>query len=393
MGAAIADLDRLVTAYARGVLSQGGDLVAASMKERLSPLLYDCFHRRGWPESISSASRRELRKAYYASAAHNVDLMDALSRTAAALAKRGIEAVAVKGADLATNIYPSVALRPMGDIDLWVSPDDADRAEDVLIGFGYRPWSPDMTPGLARHTRHARLFIGGNKNDAAIDLHWSLVGNPEDVRAPHAAWLRRNIRRDGPEPWSRLSLPAHLLYLAAHMKLQHYDEEIPLLWLIDFRLLAASRDMVWCEIFSDAEELGWAESLVASAMDVRERLDVSLPTPLARFVASFAPARSRLDGLHRPGGRQEPERIWNELRTLSWRARWRLSRALVLPSAAYMRFRYGRRWSWAWPLGYPLRWCTVLQRAATMLMKLVVRSRKRESRARPLLASRKHRET
>ena len=326
------------------------------------------------------AERQKFQKAYYDSAGRNVELLSALSEVASVLGKHDIACIAFKGADLAKRLYPNVALRPMGDVDVYVSTQDADRAEEVLAKLGYRPWSPDMTPGLSRRIRHARLYVGGPQGAMSIDLHWSLIGHGEDARAPERDWIDRHTRRSG-EPWQCLSETAHLLYLAAHMKLQHYDEEIPLLWLLDFHGLATSGDIDWDELFDDGARFGWTDAVRACAFDARERLGATLPPPLERVAAATGAT------LHRKGARYEPERVWNEFRTLPWSGRLALARACALPSPSYVRFRYApTRFlpTWAWPLGYLKRWCMMFSKAFI----LVARTLKRGARARPLLAPR-----
>ncbi len=379
-------LDKLTRACAKE-LAQGApsDYFVRSEVERLSPLLYYGFDRLGWPDTVPEDERHHFRKAYYASAGRNVELLDALGNAAEALSARDIQTIAVKGAELATNVYPSVALRPMSDIDLCVSPEQGEAAEATLTELGYRPYAPEMTPGLARKTRHAKLFIGGARDNIAIDLHWSLVGGLGDTRAPHYDWLRDNtVRSDA--PYERLSETAHLAYLAAHMKLQHYDEEIPLLWLVDFTLLASSSSMEWEVLFADARALGWSDALAATARDVQRRLGADLPEPLVRFTDSW-PLLPQIAELHRRDGRDEPERVWNELTTLPWHARWALLCALVLPSLSYMRFRYPSLPSWAWPLAYPLRWARFVAKSAALAKRYVGRVVHRETRTKPLLAS------
>lgn len=370
-------LDAIVAACSDRLVESGRSSFEAAESERLSPLFYHVLRRRGWPEAVSESERRDFRRAYYRSAGHNVELLSALSDVAVALARNGIACVALKGADLVKRLYPNIALRPMGDADVYVPAESAERAEAVLGSLGYRPWCPDMTPGLSRRARHARLYVGGRHEATSLDLHWSLVGHREDVRAPSRDWLFRNIR-DGVEPWRHLTDTAHLLYLAAHMKLQHYDEEIPLLWLIDFYLLASRGSVDWDELSADAKRLGWGAAVAAVALDVRKRLGVPLPPPLETLDASSGP---RLP-LHRRGARNEPERVWNELSTLPWSQRLALVRAFLLPSPEYVRFRYRPL---IWPLGYVARWWTTVAKAGALL----VRSLRREPGTRPLLARRK----
>ena len=386
------ELDRLTRACAKE-LAQGapGNYFARSEVERLSPLIYYFFDRLGWPDHIAEKDRRLFRKSYYASAGRNVNLLDALGNAAEAFRARDIQTIAVKGADLATNAYPSVALRPMSDIDLCVPPEQGEAAEATLTELGYRPYAPEMAPGLARKTRHAKLYIGGARDNIAIDLHWSLVGSPGDARAPHYDWLRDNSVR-GDAPYARLSETAHLAYLAAHMKLQHYDEEVPLLWLVDFTLLASSPSMGWEVLFADARSLGWSDALAATVRDVQRRLGVNLPEPLTRFTDS-QPLLPQSAELHRRDGRDKPERVWNELTTLPWHARFALLCALVLPSVSYMRFRYPSLPSWAWPLTYPLRWARFAIKSASLVTRYGGRVVRRETRTKPLLTSRGRRKS
>ena len=171
------------------------------------------------------------------------------------------------------------------------------------------------------------------------------------------------------------------------MKLQHYDEEIPLLWLVDFTLLASSPSMDWEVLFADARALGWSDAVAATARDVQRRLGVDLPEPLAQFTDS-RPLLPQTAELHRRDGRDQPERVLNELTTLPWHARWALLRALVLPSVSYMRFRYPRLPRWAWPLAYPLRWAKFATKSAALAARYAGRFVRREARTQPLLAPR-----
>jgi hypothetical protein len=322
--------------------------------ERVAPLLYASEPERAAPV---------LRKAFYDSAARNLLLLGALDDLTAALASRGLHPVILKGADFARTLYPSPELRPMSDLDLWIASGEAARAESALASLGYRPGAPDMAPGLSRAIRHARLFVGGARGDVAVDLHWSLVGHETDRRAPSLAWFRE--RASG----SRLDATASLLYLAAHMKLQHYDEPAPLIWLSDFYLLSFRSEVDWSALFEAARSFRWEPALAATAAEVQTRLGIELPPPLASYARSMSMAIP-----DRKGG---PEHAWNELSVLSFRGRAALLRAWVFPSPSYLRFRYNPRPAWIWPLFYPVRWARVLSSAAS----LAVRPR----RSRPLL--------
>jgi hypothetical protein len=304
-----------------------------AVSERVAPLLHHASAGAGSPV---------LKKAYYDSAGRNVALFAALDEARAALAGAGIAPVAIKGADLATSLYPNVAVRPMNDLDLWVEPVEVDRAGEVLASLGYRPAQPEMTEGLTRAVKHARLWVRC-EDAGAIDLHWSLVGGDADRRTPSLGWFRARARG------GRLDPTAHLLYLSAHMNLQHYDEKIPLLWLCDVYLLARDPRIEWGSLFSAARSFGWEAALGATCDDTRTRLRAALPPALESLSRGRAP-------LPLPRAKGGVVRALNDLATLDWKGRARLVRAYLLPSPAYVRWRYRPRPSWLWPLCYLRRW-------------------------------------
>ena len=364
-------------------IGSNGDFLERALNERIAPLLYYELHER-WPSCVPEAARSGLRHAYYRSAAHNLEHLDTLASAARALASEGIRSVAFKGAVLAERLYESLGERPMGDVDLYVSPTEAERAEQTLERAGFRPWCPDMTYGLSRRIRHARLYVGGANDAQSLDLHWSLVGHADDRRAPERDWVESNVEDVPARSYSRLNDSAHLLYAAAHMKLQHYDEAIPLLWLVDLYQLAWRVSLESDAWRNDAERMGWDGALRAALRDVRSELDVDLPDELQAFASErrTASVLSESDGLHQPDARTRPERVWNELRTMSWRSKLSLARALVLPSPDYLRFRYRPQPTWTWPLCYFRRWWDIARNVIGVARGKLARS---ES-PKPLLA-------
>jgi hypothetical protein len=180
---------------------------------------------------------------------------------------------------------------------------------------------------------------------------------------PDLDWFRERAKN------SRLDATSGLLYLAAHMKVQHYDERAPLLWLSDFYLLSWEEGIDWAELFDAARAFGWEAALAATAAETQARLGVELPPPLAAFARSAS--------MYVPEHKGGPEHAWNELLTLTMRGRVSLLKAILVPSPAYVRFRYRPRPSWTWPLFYPVRWARVLSGGVALAVK--------RRRARPLL--------
>ena len=344
----------------------GEALVRKAREERVAPLLYFAFEECGWPDDLSRDTRRALEREYFLSAGASVALLHAADEATTALANVGVRATLFKGSALARDLYPNPALRPMSDVDLWVPPEQAAQSEAVLTRLGYEPFGPEIVPGLTRRVRHARLYVRRDgPSYVGLDLHWSLVGHETDRRATPLGWFQSETRDVPGGSFRRLSATAHLLYLAGHMKLQHFDEAIPLLWLIDFHLLLRSGDVDFDVLVDQANRCGWRGALAATARDVHDRLSVELAPPLARLVDDSTTA----DDWSESPGAPPAERVWNELRTLGWAERASLLRALLLPSLEYVRYRYRPEPAWSWPLAYPRRWAMMVTQAGAFAFR------------------------
>jgi len=128
----------------------------------------------------------------YLTAAHNILIYKELGRALQSLGDAGVPVILLKGAALAKTIYPSIADRPMGDVDLLVYPADRDRARAALEAVGYRfvperrqrfsPFDTEFTGEMA--FRHGEQF--------PMDLHWELTPNE---------WIRRLAALDIEAVW------------------------------------------------------------------------------------------------------------------------------------------------------------------------------------------------
>lgn len=70
------------------------------------------------------------------------------------LAGEGIRVMLLKGAALATTVYPSFTTRPMGDVDILVRPEEAQRAWQCLVDAG---WKAEFSGGEAFYASHHHL--------------------------------------------------------------------------------------------------------------------------------------------------------------------------------------------------------------------------------------------
>jgi len=161
--------------------------------------------------------------AYYATAARNILLYRELAGVLNALAEAGVPTIVLKGAALASTVYPSIAHRPMGDIDLLVRPQDLERAQRTLEAAGYRflPEPEERFKPFDTRFTGEMAFRREGCTGALIELHWELISAEWYRRTTtlkvEALWERaRPLRLEGAAAW-QLSPEDSLIHLCVHL--------------------------------------------------------------------------------------------------------------------------------------------------------------------------------
>jgi hypothetical protein len=196
-----------------------------------------------------------------------------------------------------------------------------------------------------------------------VEIHWGLVAGVDDRRSPrNLDWfwnqtepvmvdIESGAQFRRPETFVHLTPTAHLLYLAAHLVLQHGGAR--LLWYFDIhRLVSQSGQRLdWEKIQKQARELGWTTSLHAALTGVHERFRTSLPDNILESVEAER-------GFSQPVGGAKPydDAAWDEMVNLTWPARVRFLWDHFFPRREYVEWRYRPKPSWLWPLCYAYRW-------------------------------------
>ncbi len=138
-----------------------------------------------------------------------------------ALARHGIDVMLLKGGALAYTTYASFRDRPMGDVDLLVIPNRAEKAWSLLQEEGWKWWS-DQFPAELYQTHHHLPPLLDASASVSLEIHRALLppGHPFRL-APETLWLRAQcITVDGEAAW--VPDPLHrLLHLSIHFAWSH----------------------------------------------------------------------------------------------------------------------------------------------------------------------------
>jgi hypothetical protein len=195
------------------------------------------------------------------------------------LEETGIPAVAYKGPVLAQDLYGSVALRNMLDLDILVAREDALRAREVLIERGYRSSTPAggrwdsyiLRSGCSfLLVQHAAGFV--------VELHW----RPETCLPPPAVaalWRRLEYVSLAGMQVPTFARQDILLFLCLH-GCRHMWERLE--WLTSVAELLRRADVAWDQVLRLASSLGARRALLLGVTLANCLLEAPVPDEILR---------------------------------------------------------------------------------------------------------------
>jgi hypothetical protein len=124
------------------------------------PLLHQCLRDR---PDVPEAVRRELETRAEEARRGNLALARELHRIIGVFREQEVPVLSFKGPELASEAYGDLGLRPFGDIDLMIRPEDIARVNALLVREGYS----------LRATRTWQHFFA-KEAGAGLDVHWAL---------------------------------------------------------------------------------------------------------------------------------------------------------------------------------------------------------------------------
>ena len=363
---ALCDVDarsRLATACADPDLDWSA-VCHLAKHERVAPLLHlalrDC-------PALPADAAAALRDAYHETARCNLLFRHELGGVLRALDAAAIPVLVLKGAALSDTVYPSIAVRPMSDLDLLVRRPDVTRAFAVLSDLGFAEPRIQTRAGAGAYESQYYVY----KESVApvpLELHWSLFDSPYYQYALSMDWFWETAESaDIADTRARmLGREAQVLHLCGHLRLHHGGDE--LLWLHDVAQVIGvwGARIDWQLVLEQARRF----DLVLSLRDVLGRVardwGAAVPSAVLQQLRGVSPSRreARVFGWLTQPDRSVAQRLWIDLASLpSWSRRIGFAWIHLFPSAHYMRQRYGVAHALLVPFYYPYRWLRALRGA------------------------------
>jgi hypothetical protein len=256
-------------------------------KHGLTGLLY---RRAAGLSHIPVSALLPMQSAARTQAARNCYLASELVEILAALRRRGIESLAIKGPALVMRAYGNLSNRDFSDLDILVHPHDFEKSRLVLHEREYRAEPQTTSPRELERMNH-EIFVrceGG----VTVELHWQLTADLQRIRIPlEGLWSRSQTVLVLGHLISTLGIEDTLLFLCLHgFKHRWYR----LKWLADIAyLMRSEEDVDWRALLSRAAEIGCRRLLVVGLGLAANVFACAIPSPI-QAAASADPLTLKL---------------------------------------------------------------------------------------------------
>lgn len=228
------------------------------------------------PQLIPAATLDALRQIHQSSVRKSLLLARELMRILECAAKLGIELIPYKGIVLAQTYYGDIALRPPGDIDLFVRPKDAGRMKNAVRELGYTLRQPVPEAAEASYIDSAYEYTfdsAAGKN--VLELQWAL--QPRFYAVDYeieGLFARAAAAKVAGQKVTTLSAEDLLLVLSIHAA-KHVWER--LIWISDVAQILRDSNLNWEFVCSQARDLGVVRILHLTLLLANRFLGTQIP--------------------------------------------------------------------------------------------------------------------
>src|SRR3990170_6396583 len=220
------------------------EAIAMARWHGIIPLLYHRLSKENLTGLIPSEVVQELKQEYYKSLFSGIRVYDALRNPLKALSEADAEVIVLKGAALAETLYPEIALRPFGDIDVLVREKDWSKIKETLQELDFRAYGRDiidLPPKLTKFdtVEHMHFF---NDQGINLELHFDLLQLGFSMRSIDEVWKCAARAQIAGVDVQILSPEYQLLHLCVHLNKHGYRR---LIWFADILNLLRSQRFDW----------------------------------------------------------------------------------------------------------------------------------------------------
>lgn len=175
-----------------------------------------------------------LKPSLFATLAANEMNIALLNEIQALMEIHHIQTTSLKGISLVMGLYPEPSLRPIGDLDLYISPQKVFQARDLLIAQGAKASAPPLSTLHEANHAHVRSLTYKGR---LVEFHQRLydVGNPWNPNIELEKAIEPFTFRG--QTYHRLNQTLLAYHLATHLAYNIKMGGCRLGWFVDIALL------------------------------------------------------------------------------------------------------------------------------------------------------------
>jgi len=240
--------------------------------KRMLPLLYRNLRDQG----ISESSLLALKDQYFEAWSQNKFAFHQTAGLISEFNRAGIRNMILKGAPLALLFYQDVGLRPMMDVDVLVTPEQARLAIRLLEDLGWKSRYP--SPEAFIPFEHAAEFKSdGNQS---LDLHWRVFWEGRQYLSDDDFWSASIDTEFNGVPTRSLNATDQLLHTCVHGA--KWNDTPSLRWVADAMFIVRSQtfEVDWERLLSQARKRGLTLPMADTLGYLNDLLNAYIPVEL-----------------------------------------------------------------------------------------------------------------
>jgi len=274
--------------------------VKTTVQEGVAGTIFHRLRKHGLHGLLPPRTFDTLSEEYYRNLRRNLSIIGELRGILTLIKESGIPCIVLKGIALAEQVYPSIAIRGMSDVDILVKRNDIAALDCILSSRGYA--CIDSSPPAAVHNPPGYLasLEYRKQDDSTLNLHvhWHIVNSS----VPAAMFAERI---DMERIWDKaipvkvsdadvyVLSPEHLIiYLCEHaLRVGHSFDRLMLVCDILYALDAFKERIDWDFLIEESRRFNLDRFVFFALLIVGRYSDMNIP---AGFLDRLKPSRLTL---------------------------------------------------------------------------------------------------
>lgn len=249
----------------------------AALLQGCLPLLMEETSSEALIQRVGQEKYEQLRNLYRQSSLLNLHYSLELKHVLETITAAGIHVMLLKGAEIATTLYPRPELRHFNDIDLMVQPKDLAATIAILERQGYHYHQEYRFESISKR-RSAFVYVKeGLDGHLVFEIHTSPHSNEMGISFDTAQiWERVRPITVAGNSISGMGLEDLLLYLCWHYRSHSFSR---LIWLYDIAIvmLRCAEQLDWALVHQLAQEWGLAATVYYCLRLCEQVFHISIP--------------------------------------------------------------------------------------------------------------------